>query len=62
MTIQVFVKGTSAEMDKLFDTRNIRYFHQVGDKWCIGIRHNENIFKRVRTIKGLEKKFASYKQ
>lgn len=60
MTIEVNVTGTQQEMEHLFNTQNIRFFSyekEQKNKWFIIIRHNENIFKRVRTIKGLIKKF-----
>lgn len=61
MTIEVNVTGTQQEMEHLFDSQNIRYYSyekEKKNKWFIVIRHNDNIFKRVRTIKGLIKKFS----
>jgi len=61
MTIQVNVTATQQEMEHLFNTQNIRYYEYEKEqkcKWFIIIRNNENIFKRVRTIKGLIKKFS----
>jgi hypothetical protein len=60
MTIEVNVTGTQQEMEHLFDSQNIRFYsyEKEKNKWFIVIRHNDNIFKRVRTIKGLIKKFS----
>jgi len=59
MTIEKTVTGTQKEMEFLFDNYNIRFYVKINDKWKIIIRHKENIFKRVRTIKGIIKKFKN---
>lgn len=56
MTIELNLSGTQEEMNYLFDNHNVRFFEKRGDKWHIILRHNNNQFKRVRTINGLLKK------
>lgn len=62
MTIELNLSGTQEEMDYLFDNHNVRLFEKRGDKWYIMLRHNNNPFKRVRTIKGLLKKLGDSKK
>jgi hypothetical protein len=64
MTIELKLKGAHDEMERLFDTQNVKYYKCIDEErgiWHIVLRHDENKFNRVRTIKGLEKKLKNNK-